>query len=293
MPDENLNSDSNRGIEIIVGTRHKIADLFFDIKGMFTYTRQKREYVESATPGNQYLNWRNNGNNRWQNVGWGYEATGQFQTYEEILHSPIQDNKGNTTLLPGDIRYKDINDDGRINDLDIIPIGRNDRPEIFFGLNVSVKWKNFDFTLFLQGATHYTYNFNYNDPFIQGGIGNAYQMFEDHWRRADVNDPYSEWIPGRFPALRVEGYGGNRAISTFWTKNATYLRLKTIDLGYTIPESVTQKAGIQRLRFYVNAYNLLTFAAKDLKYVDPEGETGYGLYYPQMKTVNFGLNLEF
>jgi hypothetical protein len=69
--------------------------------------------------------------------------------------------------------------------------------------------------------------------------------------------------------------------------------LKTIDCGYTLPRTITSKAGIQKFRIYVNAYNLLTFTKKDLRYVDPEGESGNGFYYPQMKTVNFGINVEF
>jgi hypothetical protein len=108
-----------------------------------------------------------------------------------------------------------------------------------------------------------------------------------------VNDPNSAWIPGYFPPLRVESYAGNQAPSTFWSKNAAYLRLKTIDCGYTLPHAITSKMGIQKLRVYINAYNLLTFSRKDLKYVDPEGETGYGIYYPQMKSAGFGVNIEF
>lgn len=299
MPDENLNGETDRGVELAIGSKQQWNGLLLDFKASFTYARKKREYQELLEAGNQYAYWENRSNGasknpyRWDNITWGYEALGQFQSFEEILQSPIQDGEGNSTLLPGDIRYKDLNGDGLINSLDLTPIGRSDRPEIFFGFNLSAEWKNFDFTLFFQGASHYTYTLNYKDAFVQGGIGNAYKMYKDRWHRADVNDPYSEWIPGRFPPLRVEGFTGNQPTSTFWSKNATYLRLKTIDLGYTLPLELTEKAGIQKFRIYINAYNLLTFTSKWLKYVDPEGESGYGLYYPQMKTVNFGINVEF
>ncbi|MDR2058432.1 MAG: SusC/RagA family TonB-linked outer membrane protein [Dysgonamonadaceae bacterium] len=303
MPDENLNSESDRGMELVLGSRHRIEEWQLDVKAAFSCTRKKREYQELPEAGNQYDYWVNrymesNGRTaknpyRWDNITWGYEALGQFQNYEEILQASIQDGQGNTTLLPGDIKYKDVNNDGLINDLDLVPIGRNDRPEIFFGLTLSSVWKNIDITLFFQGAANYTYTLNYRDAFAQGGIGNGYAMYSDRWRRADVNDPNSAWIPGYFPPIRVESYAGNQAPSTFWSKNTAYLRLKTIDCGYTLPHAITAKAGIQKLRFSVNAYNLLTFSRKELKYVDPEGETGYGIYYPQMKSVGFGITVEF
>jgi hypothetical protein len=303
MPDENLNSESDRGFELELGSKQRIENLILDVKASFSHARKKREYQELAEAGNQYAYWQSryredNGHvsknpYRWDNISWGYEALGQFQNYEEILHAPIQDGQGNTTLLPGDIRYHDVNNDGIISELDILPIGRSDRPEIFFGLNISAAWKNFDCTLFFQGAANYTYNFYYKEAFAQGGLGNAYEMHADRWHRADVNDPNSEWIPGYYPAWRVEGYSGNTLPSTFWNKSTTYLRLKTVDLGYSIPKELLSKTKIQTCRLYVNAYNLLTFTRKELKDIDPEGETGFGMYYPQMKTLSFGVNVEF
>jgi TonB-linked SusC/RagA family outer membrane protein len=303
MPDENLNSESDRGLELVVGSKQRINDWCIDLKATYSYARKKREYQELPEAGNQYAAWAGRYQEsdgriaknpyRWDNIAWGYEALGQFQNYREIIASPIQDGQGNTTLLPGDIRYKDVNEDGLINDLDLLPIGRSDRPEIFFGFNLSVVWKNIDWMVFFQGAANYTYTFNYKDPFVQGGMGNGYRMYSDRWRRVDVNDPLSDWVAGYFPPLRVESYTGNQAPSTFWNKNTAYLRLKTIDCGYTLPQAVTAKAGIRKLRIYVNAYNLWVFSRNDLKYVDPEGESGYGIYYPQMKAVSMGVNIEF
>jgi hypothetical protein len=290
-------------MELILGSKQKVNALHLDFKASFSYARKKREYQELPDAGNRYAYWEyryqeSNGRisknpYRWDNITWGYEALGQFQNYPEILQSPIQDGQGNTTLLPGDIKYRDVNKDGLINDLDLLPIGRSDRPEIFFGLNVSSVWKNLDLTLFFQGAANYTYTFNYKDAFVQGGIGNGYEMYKDRWHRADVNDPNSTWIAGYFPPLRVESYAGNQVSSTFWSKNTAYLRLKTIDAGYTLPQTIISNAGIRKLRLSINAYNLWTLSRKDLKYVDPEGETGYGVYYPQMKSIGFGVNIEF
>jgi TonB-linked SusC/RagA family outer membrane protein len=303
MPDENLNAESDRGLELILGSKQRVGNVLFNLRASFSYARKKREYQELIDAGNQYAYWESryreeNGHvsknpYRWDNISYGYEAIGQFRSFEEILHSPIQDEQGNTTLLPGDIKYRDLNNDGLINSLDIAPIGRNDRPEIFFGFNLSAVWKNFDATLFFQGAANYTYSFNYREAFVQGGFGNAYAMYADRWRRADPGNPESEWIPGYFPALRIEGYDGNLLPSTFWNKATAYLRLKTIDLGYTLPAAALAKVGIATGRIYIGAYNILTFTRKEWKDVDPEGETGYGMYYPQMKTINFGINVGF
>jgi hypothetical protein len=183
--------------------------------------------------------------------------------------------------------------DGIINDLDQTVIGRSTYPDVFFGLNLGLAWKDLDLTLFFQGASNYSYNFNYKSAFVQGGMGNGYIMHEDRWHRADVNDLSSEWIAGQYPAIRVNGYDGNNRTSTFWQYNATYLRLKTVEMGYTMPKALSRIANIERLRFYVNAYNLLTLASNRMKYVDPEGESNYGYYYPQMKTTNIGINVEF
>ncbi|MCD7932404.1 MAG: SusC/RagA family TonB-linked outer membrane protein [Tannerellaceae bacterium] len=293
FPQENLNGDDNRGIELALGTKQRFGDWQFDAKGTFSYSRARNLHRERSESGNDYKNWRDNDSYRWTNRDWGYTAIGQFQSYEEIFNSPIQDGQGNITLMPGDIKYKDINGDGKIDNLDETQVGRSGTPDIFFGLNITVAYKGFDFTMFLQGATNYTYPFGYKQPFVQGGLGGGYEMYSDRWHRVDPEDLSSEWIPGRFPALRREGYGGNERTSTFWNINATYLRLKTIDLGYTLPKNITGKAGIQRARVYVNAYNLLTFKNSALKGVDPEGESGYGIFYPQMKSFNLGVNVTF
>ncbi|MCD7937757.1 MAG: TonB-dependent receptor [Tannerellaceae bacterium] len=299
FPQENLNSDDNRGIELVLGTKQRLGDFQLDVKGTFSYSRARYLYQEQAEAGNDYKYWRGpdgddlNSPHRWTNMDWGYTALGQFQSYEEILSAPIQDGQGNLTLLPGDIRYKDVNGDGVIDDLDKTPIGRSTTPDIFFGLNIGVNYKDFDLTLFFQGATNYTYPIGYKQPFVQGGMGGGYEMFTDRWHRANPEDPTSEWIPGRYPALRPTGYDGNGETSTFWNINATYLRLKTIDFGYTLPRAITSKAGMQRVRVYVNAYNLFTFKNSALKGIDPEGESNYGLFYPQMKSFNLGVNVTF
>ena len=161
-------------------------------------------------------------------------------------------------------------------------------------MNLSAQWKGLDFSMMWQGAANYTYAIQYKSTFLQDGLGNGYQMFTDRWHRKDPSDLNSEWIPGRFPTTRIDSAPKtNTAESTFWNPNVWYLRLKNVEVGYTLPKKWTMKAGVQSLRLYVGAYNILTFAPSEVDGMDPEGQALYGMYYPQMKTVNFGFNLEF
>lgn len=117
----------------------------------------------------------------------------------------------------------------------------------------------------------------------------------DRWHREDPTDPYSKWIPGYMPAARVAGVADNRSGNSWSLHNASYLRLKTLEVGFTLPKRLTMKAAIERVRFYVNCNNLLTFTNRDglMKNVDPESNSSGVRYYPQMKTYNFGVNVTF
>lgn len=297
LPQENLNSDKTRGFEMVVGHRNKIGDVTYDVKANFTTTRVLNRYVERADPTNRYDNWRNNSNNRYKGIEWGKKAIGQFQSYEEILNSPIQDGNGNKSLMPGDIKYQDWNNDGIIDGKDDQPIAHSKTPSMYYGLNLYADWKGIDLTVFFQGAAGHEI-FIGGDmmaPFIQQGLGNGVDIFTDRWHRVDPTDPGSQWIPGQMPALRPTGYSGNN-IKSSWTMNkAGYLRLKTIEVGYTLPKNVLNKFGIDNIRIYANSLNPITMTRKKgfMKFMDPENEHDLFRYYPQMKTFNFGVNISF
>lgn len=297
MPQENLNSDTNTGFEFEISHRNTIGKFSYSISANVSLVNIKYDHVEMAVPGNSYLNWRNNTNNRYQGIQWGKKVIGQFQSYEEILTSPVQDEAGNTTLLPGDLKFEDVNHDGLINDLDTQPLGRGNTPRIYYGLNFSAIYSGFDLSFFLQGAGgHDLYvSGDIMDPFIQQGLGNGLQLMTDRWHRADPTDPYSEWIPGYMPPVRVQGMAANRSGSSFTLHDATYLRLKSIELGYTLPKNIARFISASSVRFYVNGYNLLTFTNRNgiMKNVDPETNSTGLRYYPQMKAYNFGVNITF
>ena len=277
--------------------KDRIADFNYSISGNISTTRIMYDYVEREASTNKYDNWRNNTNNRYKDIRWGKKVIGQFTSYEEILNSPIQDENGNRTLMPGDLKFEDYNNDGIIDDKDTQPIGHGDTPRMYYGLNINTEYKGFDLTAFFQGAAGHDIFVSGDilDPFIQQGLGNGLELMTDRWHREDPTDPYSEWIPGYMPAPRVAGVANNRSSNSWSLHDASYLRLKTVELGYTLPKSLTAKAFIERVRFYVNCNNLLTFTSNDpmMKSIDPENNDSYMRYYPQMRTYNFGVNVTF
>ena len=297
MPQENLNSDINTGFEIVVGHKNRIGNFNYNVSANFSTTRIKYDYVERAASTNMYDDWRNNTNGRYKDIRWGKKVIGQFTSFEEILNSPVQDKDGNRSLMPGDLKFEDYNGDGIIDDNDTQPLGHGATPRMYYGLNMSGEYKGFDLTVFFQGAAgHDIYvSGDILDPFIQQGLGNGLAIMTDRWHREDPTDPYSKWIPGYMPAARVAGVADNRSGNSWSLHNANYLRLKTLELGYTLPKVLTKKAAIDRVRFYINCNNLLTFTKRDglMKNVDPESNSSGIRYYPQMKTYNFGVNVTF
>ena len=290
LPLENLNSDSNRGFELVMSHRNKLQNgLNYSIKGNVSYTRAKYNHVERTESVNQYRDWRDNSNNRWKNIHWGYKAIGQFKSYEEIASSPVQDGKGNTTLRPGDIKYQDYNGDNVIDDNDVHVIGRGNTPEIMYGIELAADWKNFDISIFMQGAANFNAYFENQlaVPFFNGE--SSLKAFTDRWRREDIYDPNSAWIPGKYPSTYASGSENNKKHSSFWLQNASYLRIKEIQLGYSIPKPICKKIAMENIRLFVSGYNLFTFTS--MKLLDPEAASSNGRYYPQQKILSFGFNL--
>lgn len=291
LPQQNLNSDLNQGIEFQISTQNTVGSLFYSITGNASYTRHKNLYIERHHSGNSYNNWRNNDSYRWSDIYWGYTVTGRFQSKKEIKNSPVQDGKGNTTLLPGDFKYLDYNDDGVINSKDEHPIGRSNRfPELTFGLNLRAAWKDFDLNVGLTGGALANISYLGAEQFVQplpfGRSGLA--QFADRWHHKDIFDTSSPWVSGHYPANKgIHNSGSpNYEPNTFWLQNSSYLRLKSIEIGYTI---VPKDIGIKSIRIFANGYNILTWTG--LKNIDPERVGEYD--YVITKKYNVGINFNF
>jgi len=286
LPLENLNSYDNRGFELVLGHKNSIGEFRYSLAGNISWTRSKWIHYDEAIFPDNATRERLQLSGQWKNRWFGYDALGIFQSQQEIDDWPvIQDNNGNRSLKPGDMKYADYNHDGVLNYLDNHVIGRGATPEIMFGLNITAAFKGFDLLMLWQGAT------NFNDYFAneaaEPGIPalTPLAILADYWTPTNPNAKYPNLV------YNINNYYQ----STYWLQDGTYLRLKNIQLGYTIPERLIKKLAISSLRLYVSAFNIFTI---DKAYpYDPEtGGDSYsnrGWYYPQQKTMNVGVNISF
>jgi len=289
LPQENLNTTINQGFEVEINHRNKINDFSYNLKGIFSYSRRYRKHREKAREGNSYENWKDNNQYRWDGTWRAYGADGRFQSWQDIYNSPIYTS---VNTLPGDYIYEDWNGDGIISSEDKYFNAYNSKPLLNYGLTVGAGYKNFDLNMLFQGAAlaHVAYSQQLYDPtWSNGGM---LEQFLDRWHPADPRanpyDPNTQWISGHF------GYTGTNpdAESHFNIQDASYIRLKSIELGYTIPSKALNFVGLKYVRVYANAYNLFTLTG--LKYVDPEHPSGsWGYLYPLNKTLTLGANIKF
>jgi TonB-linked SusC/RagA family outer membrane protein len=297
LPDESINSDAQYGQEASLNYTGAIGNVNFSVGGNFMYTRSK--FLSSYNPVffHSWDQYRNSVENRFLRIDWGLETLGQFQSQEEINNHPVNiDGKANTTLLPGDLIYKDQNGDGKIDGYDTRPIGfgRGTQPNITFGFNFGLSYKGFDFHADFSGAAGYTWYQSWETRWAFQNDGNLNTIFQDRWHRENMRDPNSKWIPGKYPANRFnDGGHSNYYDSDFWAHNVKYLRARTIELGYTVPGHLISRFRMQRARIYVNTYNLFTISNLNQFNIDPEITEENGLQFPQNRIVNFGINLSF
>lgn len=211
-------------------------------------------------------------------------SNGIFKTQAEIDAAPVQ--LFSRSVKPGDIRYVDQNGDGIINDLDRVKTDFNFVPKSVFGFGAGVSVKNFDLNFLLQGTlgSSVTIQQLVNAGNTNNGFLNQFSV--DRWTPENPNAP--------FPRLLLSDRGNNTVNSDFWIRSGDFLRLKNVELGYTLPSALTKKLKLQQLRFYVGGLNLLTWDKLGNLPIDPElPESGYNSSYPYMKIYSFGLNLKF
>ncbi|MCD8043569.1 MAG: TonB-dependent receptor [Tannerellaceae bacterium] len=296
LPKENLNSDLTMGWDGMVRWSDRAKDVRYTIGVNATYARFYDWDRYDDRRANSWDTYRNSITHRYGYLNWGLEAIGQFESWEEIANYPIDnDRRGNTTIIPGDIKYRDVNGDGVINSLDERPIAyRQDATPIFnYGINLAFEWKGFDLAMDFSGSFLSTYHMEWEQSRAFQNNGNSPQwLLEDSWRLSDPWDANSEIIPGKYPmAIRDRPHDATYWGSTFWKKNVRYLKLSNLDFGYTLPKHIVRKAHIENLRIYLAGQNL--FAITNVQGVDPEQRDTNGLAYPTMRMVNIGINLKF
>ncbi len=275
----NLGKARGEGIDVELNYEKFFNDhLWLTGRGTFTYAKSK--VLEWEEPDYKDSPWRSKVGYS-INQSWGYIAERLFLDEEEVANSPIQfgDYKA------GDIKYRDVNGDGRISELDKVPIGFPTVPEINYGFGLSFGYKAFDFSFFFQGSGRQSFwlDLDKTTPFVGGNtVLKAYA--DNYWSESKPN-VYALW-----PRLANQTIDNNNQLSTWFMQDATFLRLKSVELGYTIPKAILQKAHMTNLRVYLSGTNLLCFSR--FKLWDPE-MAGNGLGYPLQRVINVGMNIGF
>ena len=288
LSQQNMNADMREGFEFEIGQNRRIGDFSYNVSFNITYTRNMMTSIERIASGNSFDNWKNNTTGRWDNISWGYNLIGQFQTQAEINSSPIQDGQGNRTVLPGDYKYQDVNKDGQINSMDNVPIGYGTTPDWNGALNGRITWKSFDLSFLFQGATHFNKNTTYYNKDCLPWGRNTLTLFLDNWHHQDPFDANSPWIPGKYPSIGSM-FNGNGSTSQAWLEDSQYLRLKSLEIGYNLSPQLLKRLHIDGLRVFVNSFNVLTWSK--MKDYDPEINNEDS--YPFSRDVTFGLTLTF
>lgn len=299
LPYVNVGETRNRGIDSSLEWHKKVGDWYLTGRGNFTYNR-------NCLVNNDEPDWKYKYQNRIgkpYGVGasqpWGLLAIGLFESEEDIANSPVQ-TFGDYRV--GDIKYQDINGDGRIDTDDQIYLGYTTLPEITYGFGLNAEYKGFDLGVFFQGVDHVSFflgGSSLTSPFSSTAIERAAvqrDVWENGWNRLTNNgEDIAAGANAVYPRLSLgsaAGSSNNSQTSSWWQRDGSFLRLKNFEVGYTIPKRITMRTGfIQSVRLYVSGNNLITFSK--FKLWDPEQGGGQGASYPNNRVYSFGLNANF
>lgn len=280
LPAENIGKVQNQGFDFLVGYNGNAGDFKYNISVNGGYAYNKIIFWDEA-PGAP--EWQRTTGKPMNSNYLVYLYDGVFKDQADIDATLAQIDYSNVVreVRPGDMKYVDFDGDKKITDKDRVRRTRNNIPRFQGGLNINATYKNFDLTILFQGSTGAE---QYISTGESGNIGNyLLDVYENRWTIDNPSDKHPRI------ANRNDQYfsGGN----TYWLRNRDYLRLKNLELGYTIPNSLSSKIGMGHARIYVNGLNLFTLA--HLKVYDPESDNATGQYYPQARILNAGLSVTF
>ena len=262
-----------------VASNGRVGELGWDVSANVSWARSKWDYYEEpdyTDPDQRRINRRTG---QWTDRQFGYIAEGLFGSQEEIDNLPYnQDKRNNTTLRPGDVRYRDVNGDKVIDWKDEVEIGKGTIPTWFAGFNPTLHYKGFDLSLAFQGA------FGFDIIASLGGQTENY--FNARW--TPQNNDRNALIP------RVGGNSGNTHTSTYWLVPGNYVRWKSFTLSYTFKHAILKTANINSIRLFFSGSNLYTWSKLKKYGLDPEMPSGKGgLYYPQQRNLSIGATVIF
>lgn len=275
----NVGEAMGKGVDLSLDYNHVFnKDLWLQGRGNFTYATSEYMVFEEPDYDEKYK----------LKVGhsikqtFGYIADRLFIDDEEVRNSPVQSFG---EYGGGDIKYHDTNGDGRITDLDMVPIGYPTTPEIIYGFGASMGYKNIDFSFFFQGSARSSFWINPKSTAPFQGDTQLLKVYADnHWSEENRNI-YALW-----PRLSPDILNNNTQTSTWFMQDGSFLRLKQVEIGYSVPQKALQKIHMANLRFYLSGSNLLTFSKFKLWDVEMAGN---GLGYPIQMNLSAGVNVSF
>lgn len=272
LPNENLGEVKNQGFELSLTHRNTIgSDFAYNIGFNMTYTKNKIVFFDEAPNIPEWQRRTNHPIDSWLI----YKTDGLFKNWDEINNYPHLPG-----TKPGDIKYLDIDNNGSITDNDRVRDYSSNVPEIVYGINLVAAYKGFELNVLLQGqgkATQIIVPYSYNYPV---------ELYNGRFISEELTPN------AKYPAAFLQGDMVNAKWSDYWLYNASFIRLKNVELAYNLPKSLVSKAGLEHVRVYLTGDNLLTF--DHIKLQDPESTaTTLGCYYPQQRTFTFGLNVSF
>lgn len=292
LPNLNLGKVDNRGYEIALGWKDRIGKEFnYYVDANVSFARNKIIFKDEVPKLYDYMNETGGPTGRHTGV-YKYIRLYQYSDFikdangELILNPKLP--QPYQRVYPGDAMYQDLNGDNIVDGNDKCVTGYSNRPEYTFGLNMGFNWKGFSLSMQWTGATNVDkqYEIDYRIPFTNAGKRGLLTYFYDGcWTPENQLD-------AKYPRAAETSESWNSELSTLWIEDASYLRLKSLNIGYTISgKEFLKKIGINSLGITFSGYNLLTFTP--LKYIDPEGVTNNSGTYPLVKVYSFGLNLNF
>ena len=290
LPKVNMGRIDNHGFEFEATYNKRIdKDWSFTVKGNFAYNKNTLRFMDEAQkPADYVYRYRSTGYSIGQNFGYRIDysnGNGYINTQEELDKALATYQVGGTPRM-GDFLYVDLNEDGIIDEKDQAPIKYSDIPRITYGFSGSVNWKNFDFSFLFSGIAKASRLYAGWGATEFANVG----FFSDYHLQAWTPERFANGEEILYPALG-SAPGTSQKPNDFFIMDRSFLRLKNIELGYTLPKGLLKKVGINSTRIYVNGNNLLTWKAMKTDVIDPE--QGSDLNYPITKMVNFGINVTF
>jgi TonB-linked SusC/RagA family outer membrane protein len=276
----NVGEASSKGVDMSLNFNHSFnAKAWISAMANFTYAASK--YTTYEEPVYPDAPWKSHVGYSLKQY-WGYIAERLFVDDAEVANSPTQFGD----YMGGDIKYKDLNGDGKINELDMAPIGYPEDPEIVYGFGMSSGYGPFDFSFFFQGLARESFWIDPDKtaPFLNGQNALMQAYADSHWSEENRNI-YAIW-----PRLSPTTVENNTQPSTWWMRDGSFLRLKSIEFGYSLPKKIISRIHLSQFRIYFSGTNLLTFSK--FKLWDPE-MGGNGLQYPVQRVFNLGVQVSF